>query len=283
MSEELPPEVLRLAISGAEPSWAERVEHDARQLTAIAKASALHGWTPLEEVYSKDMLRRGRSRLEGAQLNHEAQYDGPILAVAKTPIVTGRVARRIAWYSVVDGLPLRHRGQIVLFATVKRAQKAAALAAAFLAWHRIFSLALPAAQQAGELMKLSDAGEPYFTPRRLAIRKTLGMDDGLIMRGLVEGRVDTNSPLRLLAAATGRLFGALVVAQDEYDTPPSLTFNSADYLGVDLAAAKSVIEGALARLDEMHDSDFERERREEFEELCAAVERGVALPGNQHG
>jgi hypothetical protein len=273
MSEELPPEIIALALPNAEPLWAEPVEWAAQRLTEIARAANPSSWTPLSEVY-----RVGRSRLEGAQIHHEAQYGAPPLAVGRTAMATERVARKNAWFSVVDGLLLRHAGRIVLFSTDKRARRAAVLGAAALAWHEVFTLARAASLQAGELMKLRDEGEPYLTPRRLAIRKTLGMDDGLIMRGLVEGMVDSNhSPLRLLAAAASRLFGATLVVEYEFETPPSLTFNSADYPGVDLAAAKSVIEGVLARLDEMHDCDFERERREEFEELCAAVERHAAV------
>jgi hypothetical protein len=103
------------------------------------------------------------------------------------------------------------------------------------------------------------------------------MDDGLIMRGLVEGMVDTNSPLRLLAAAVSRLFGAILVAEYEFDAPPTLTFYPSEFPGVDLTAAKSVIEGVLERLDELHDGGYERALRDERAELFAAVERHAAV------
>jgi hypothetical protein len=145
-----------------------------------------------------------------------------------------------------------------------------------LAWHRVFSLALPAALQAGELLKLSDThdpvktarGEAHLTPRYAAIRHAL----------------ENNSPLRALATATSRLFGAIVVVDEEYDTPPTLTFYQSEFPVVDLAATKMMIDEVLERLDELHDADYERERREEFEQLCAAVERGQALrePENRH-
>jgi hypothetical protein len=289
MSELLPPEVLRLAIAGAEPAWAAPVEWDAKRLTEIARASALDDWTPLKKVYSL----RGRERLEGAQIYHDRQYGAPPMAVGRTPMVTGRVARRTGWYVAINGLPLRNRGQILLFTTVRRAQRAAVLGAEALAWHRVFSLALPAALQAGELLKLSDEHDPvltakgvaHLTPRYLATRHALGTDDGLIMRGKIEGTV-TSSPMKALARATQELFGSILAVESEYyDTkPPSLTFNSADYPGIDLAAAKAAIDKVLARLDELHDGDYEREIQRERQELFDSVERQVALrePGNRH-
>src|ERR1700731_2439915 len=128
---ELPPEILRLALSGAEPLWAEPVEWAAQRLTEIARAANLSSWTPISEVY-----RVGRSRLEGAQLHHEAKYGAPPLAVGRTAMATGRIARRDAFFAAVDGLPLRHRGKIVLFSTDKPARRAAVLTAAALAWHQ---------------------------------------------------------------------------------------------------------------------------------------------------
>jgi hypothetical protein len=201
-------------------------------------------------------------------------------------MATGRVGRKNVWFAAVNGLPLRHCGRIVLFATVKRAQRAAVLSAAFFCWDRIFRLALPAALQAGELLKLSDEHDPeltargvaHLTPQYLAIRHALGVDDELIMRGKIEGVV-THSPLKALARATQELFGALVVVDSEYHNtkPPTLTFNSADYPDIDIARAKGAIDKILARLDELHDGDYERELRDGRDALFAAVERGQAL------
>jgi hypothetical protein len=106
----------------------------------------------------------------------------------------------------------------------------------------------------------------------------LGVDDELIMRGKINGVV-THSPLKALARATQELFGAILVADSEFyhGAIPSLTFYPEHYPGIDLAAAKRAIDRVLARLDELHDGDYERELRDEREELFAAVERGQAL------
>jgi hypothetical protein len=105
------------------------------------------------------------------------------------------------------------------------------------------------------------------------------------MRGKIEGTV-TSSPMKALARATQGLFGSILAVESEYyDTkPPSLMFNSADYPGIDLAAAKAAIDKVLARLDELHDGDYEREIQRERQELFDSVERQVALrePGNRH-
>ena len=202
--------------------------------------------------------------MTGGAVNYDPAFGSALIAVGRTKRFDNP---RPAWFAVVGGDVLRHQGRPVLFRTGAHAQRAALLADAALHLRRVTSLMPDVLTALAELHNLSDQHDPRMPPPKLTPRMHA-------YRCAVES---DGNPLREFDLAMLPLFGAWVRGEEE-SRPNRLSITISVAWPETLAPmggiACDLINKALARLDEVFDSDYQAAIKAEWGALFREIGAG---------